>query len=563
MDDSVIAVELIRKIQYLSGRVKQNAKRWRRLGERVKAIGDEIELQRQQRAKMEFLPSLINMLEDVLRAVDPYVRDDAHHVEIWVQQILGQGDQLADLMSKVTQYVSQLQLEQRLKSAEEESADKNDDAERLKSFFEKAVSDSRYAQIPRIDQALEQLQLRSHGSAVKTTSAKCHLKYGSWRDVDPDLPDVTADDFGILRRGILIRGDAEAEIATHSGMETRPGMAHLYPEARDRVLLRIVDENEWTSESKKILELFVNKADSICEIRHDNILRLKGFSLDSSLTLMYEDVDGGTLYERIRLLDRLRDNGRHLGLPIPELLEYGSHVAAALTFIYSQRPTEYFAPVTSRSILLVGNTCKLLDVGIAQFTTRLVHPTNPLAPLQRAYLPPEAQDALNAPLLEPAAVYALGTLLWEMLAGEDPDVVKRDVPGRSPVAVARRITAAWDRDPKARPPLAEIANLLSAEKSVFASITHFFKIESLLDESSKARMAKPSTEDILSMTYVEIADYLEKAHQVSKAQTDVMVKEKLAGYDFVHMLQDEWAQEPFKFDYETASRLASIAKAFQ
>jgi WD40 repeat protein len=127
------------------------------------------------------------------------------------------------------------------------------------------------------------------------------------------------------------------------------------------------------------------------EIRHGNLLSLFGvWQRDPFLILALELADRS-------LLDRLHEaqaQGQP-GIPFPELLEYLNDVARALDFLNEPRHTQdgktglsiQHRDIKPHNLLLVGDTVKLADFGLARLLERQV--TSHTGAMTPAYAAPE------------------------------------------------------------------------------------------------------------------------------------------------------------------------------
>lgn len=209
----------------------------------------------------------------------------------------------------------------------------------------------------------------------------------------------------------------------------------------------------------------------LTRLRHPNILPL----LDSSeagpfLYYVMPYVAGDSLQQ---LMER---EGQ---LPVDRTLEIARDVAAALDYAHSQNVLH--RDITPGNVLLDGRRALVCDFGIAraiEVAGGESHSSSGLVVGTPAYMSPE--QATNSEVGRPADIYALGCVIYEMLAGEPPftgvtsqAIIARHI-GERPRAIRtvrsdvppdmeRRILAALSKDPGARP---ESATKLAEELGV-------------------------------------------------------------------------------------------------
>jgi serine/threonine protein kinase len=202
------------------------------------------------------------------------------------------------------------------------------------------------------------------------------------------------------------------------------GMSSVY-KAHDTLLERNVALkilHEQYNEDEEFVERFKREARSVAQLQHPNIVTVidRGEE-DGRQYIVFEYIDGENLKE---LLVR---RGR---LEAEEALAIGVEVARALAFAHEHGLVH--RDVKPQNVLLNGDgRAKVTDFGIARSidvdtgvtqTGTILGTSNYLAPEQAGGQPVDAQTD----------VYALGVVLYELLAGEVP------FPGESFVAVAMK-----------------------------------------------------------------------------------------------------------------------------
>ena len=258
--------------------------------------------------------------------------------------------------------------------------------------------------------------------------------------------------------GETIAGRYEVEELVGHG-----GMSSVY-KARDALLERHVALkilHEEYSNDEDFVERFKREARSVAQLQHPNIVTVidRGEE-DGRQFIVFEYVKGENLKEHVVRKGRL---------DVREALEIADEVARGLAFAHGQGLIH--RDVKPQNVLLNGDgRAKVTDFGIARTldvdgmtqTGTILGTSNYIAPEQASGQPVDAHSD----------VYALGAVLYELLAGEVPFPgesfvavamkhmhepapnlldVRRDVPLRVAAAVDR----ALEKDPKQRFPTME------------------------------------------------------------------------------------------------------------
>jgi serine/threonine-protein kinase len=255
--------------------------------------------------------------------------------------------------------------------------------------------------------------------------------------------------------GETIAGRYEVEELVGHG-----GMSSVY-KARDALLERHVALkilHEQYSNDEDFVERFKREARSVAQLQHPNIVTVidRGEE-DGRQYIVFEYVDGENLKERV-----VR-NGR---LEVRDALEIAVEVARGLAFAHEQGLVH--RDVKPQNILLNGDgRAKVTDFGIARTvdvdgmtqTGTVLGTSNYIAPEQASGQRVDVQSD----------VYALGAVLYELLAGEvpfpgesfvvvamkhmhEPAPSLLDVRGDVPLRVAAAVDRALEKDPEQRFP---------------------------------------------------------------------------------------------------------------
>jgi eukaryotic-like serine/threonine-protein kinase len=255
--------------------------------------------------------------------------------------------------------------------------------------------------------------------------------------------------------GETIAGRYEVEELVGHG-----GMSSVY-KARDALLerhvaLKILHEQYSTDDD--FVERFKREARSVAQLQHPNIVTVidRGAE-DGRQYIVFEYIDGENLKEHVVRKGRL---------DVREALEIAAEVAHGLAFAHEQGLVH--RDVKPQNILLNGDgRAKVTDFGIARTvdvdgmtqTGTVLGTSNYIAPEQASGQRVDAHSD----------VYALGAVLYELLAGEvpfpgesfvvvamkhmhEPAPSLLDVRGDVPLRVAAAVDRALEKDPEQRFP---------------------------------------------------------------------------------------------------------------
>jgi eukaryotic-like serine/threonine-protein kinase len=218
--------------------------------------------------------------------------------------------------------------------------------------------------------------------------------------------------------GETIAGRYEVEELVGHG-----GMSSVY-KARDALLERHVALkvlHEQYSSDEDFVERFKREARSVAQLQHPNIVTVIDRGEENGRQfIVFEYIEGENLKEHVVRQGRL---------DVREALEIADEVARGLAFAHGQGLIH--RDVKPQNVLLNGDgRAKVTDFGIARTldvdgmtqTGTVLGTSNYIAPEQASGQPVDAHSD----------VYALGAVLYELLAGEVP------FPGESFVAVAMK-----------------------------------------------------------------------------------------------------------------------------
>ena len=177
--------------------------------------------------------------------------------------------------------------------------------------------------------------------------------------------------------------------------------------SRRRVALKVLRPELGRSEEAR--RRFLDEMTILAHLDHPNIVRsLASTEVDGELVMALEFLDGETLRQRLSARGRL---------PWGEAVAVAADVAAALTAAHGQEPSIIHRDLKPENLMLTPGGVKVMDFGIGKVLQAMRKGTTGSVGTL-AYMSPEQIDA--APVDHRADLYALGLVLYEMLAGHPP-----------------------------------------------------------------------------------------------------------------------------------------------
>jgi WD40 repeat protein len=279
--------------------------------------------------------------------------------------------------------------------------------------------------------------------------------------------------------GLLWPGDRVGDLEVEA-LIGRGGMGDVYA-ARDttlgrRVALKLI--NEALAHDAEARARILVEARAMARLGHPHIATLYSAGEHAGRPyLVLELLEGETLRQRL-------ERGP---LPLPELLEVGRAIAEALAAAHQQQVLH--RDLKPQNVVLARDgRVRVLDFGLAKLRPLATTPTRPGAepslfetgePGIRgtpAYLAPEQWR--GEPAGEPADVWALGVVLYELLSGRRPytesaalgyavrvadaqPVPPPAAPPGTPEALLALIERCLAKDPTARPAAQEVSRVLT------------------------------------------------------------------------------------------------------
>jgi serine/threonine-protein kinase len=180
--------------------------------------------------------------------------------------------------------------------------------------------------------------------------------------------------------------------------------------SKRRVALKVLRPELTRSDDGR--RLFLNEMQILAHLEHPNVVRsLASMEADGQLVMVLEYLSGRTLREELTARGRM---------PWPEAVEVAVQIAQALEVAHSQAPPIVHRDLKPENVMLVGDgtrALKVMDFGIAK-VLEAVHATNTQSIGTLQYMSPEQIDARTIDAR--SDLYALGLILYEMLAGAPP-----------------------------------------------------------------------------------------------------------------------------------------------
>ncbi len=172
-------------------------------------------------------------------------------------------------------------------------------------------------------------------------------------------------------------------------------------------------------QNKKFLKMFLDEARLGARLSHGNVVTVFDIgSADETYFIVMEYVDGTNLK---RIMEALRKQGA--AVPVNEAIYICMEACRGLSYAHELTDEEgnllhlVHRDVSPPNIMLTKRgEVKLTDFGLAKATTQLEKTDPGVVKGKFSYLSPEA--ALGKEVDARADVFALGVVLWEMLAGK-------------------------------------------------------------------------------------------------------------------------------------------------
>jgi serine/threonine protein kinase/Tfp pilus assembly protein PilF len=221
-------------------------------------------------------------------------------------------------------------------------------------------------------------------------------------------------------------------------------------------------------------------------------------------------VDGESLRERLR---------RETQLPVEEALQITREIASALS--YSHARGVIHRDIKPENILLSNGTAMLADFGIARALDPAEGPQltgTGLAIGTAAYMSPEQGDAEHQ-LDARSDIYSLGTVLYEMLAGEPPFTGPT-----SWAVIARRLSGTVPRLRPVRPTVPEGVEHAVMKALALAKADRFATAEEFATALSKSDVVRPTLPSVAVLPFLNLSADPENEYFADGITEDVIAQ---------------------------------------
>jgi serine/threonine protein kinase/Tfp pilus assembly protein PilF len=221
-------------------------------------------------------------------------------------------------------------------------------------------------------------------------------------------------------------------------------------------------------------------------------------------------VDGESLRERLR---------RETQLPVEEALQITREIASALS--YSHARGVIHRDIKPENILLSNGTAMLADFGIARALNSAEGPQltgTGLAIGTAAYMSPEQGDAEHQ-LDARSDIYSLGTVLYEMLAGEPPFTGPT-----SWAVIARRLSGTVPRLRPVRPTVPEGVEHAVMKALALAKADRFATAEEFATALSKSDVVRPTLPSVAVLPFLNLSADPENEYFADGITEDVIAQ---------------------------------------
>ena len=295
----------------------------------------------------------------------------------------------------------------------------------------------------------------------------------------------------------------------------RGGMAVVYEATREdigsRAALKIL-RPEYAA-NQEIAARFLNEARAANRIEHAGIVRIfdYGREPDGTIFLAMEFLEGETLYKRLK---------RQKQLSSADTIRLGRQIAAALAAAHQKGVIH--RDLKPENILIVpepeapgGERVKVLDFGLAKLQAAMdsVRTGSNMLMGTPMYMSPE-QCRSSRNTTDRSDVYALGTILFELLAGRLPFLAKDPgeyivlhmyepapplgslVPSSSP-SLQTLVDSMLDKTPERRPAMSAVVRVL---RDLSGSIADQGSFELDLRKAAPRNAPAPSPSDMAAAT---------------------------------------------------------------
>jgi serine/threonine-protein kinase len=278
------------------------------------------------------------------------------------------------------------------------------------------------------------------------------------------------------------------------------------------------------SQKKKFISMFLDEARLSAHLSHSNCVQVFDIGVgDAAFFIVMEFVDGANLKT---IVDHIKNRGRDF--PVEAAVYIALEVTKGLAYAHeltdaSGVPLHIVHRDMSPPNVLVTKhgELKIVDFGLAKATSQLERSEPGIIKGKFSYLSPEA--AMGQEVDARTDIFAVGIILWELLAGQrlflgetDFQTVKKvqaaqvppitQINPKAPPELERIIGRALARDPAHRYPTARALGMdLSQFMFRYGVAVSTFDIEQLVKGAMKARQRERPKETSLIGSLIEEA----------------------------------------------------------
>ncbi|KAG2499288.1 hypothetical protein HYH03_002866 [Edaphochlamys debaryana] len=299
----------------------------------------------------------------------------------------------------------------------------------------------------------------------------------------PVVPQELLDE--AARAGVSLTVDPEEEVEFSDDVLGRGGSGTVFRATYrgQPCAVKVLPPEMLFGSGSAELHTFVQEVVVLASVRHPNIVRMLGGSLQPPNVFIIEELC-------CRSLDSwLHGQGRAPKACVPpapepmtphQLMSLALDVATGLQYLHCRSPPIVHRDLKPANILIDANgTAKISDFGLARAKTHAVINTKAPEVGSIGYMAPECFTSDEFQLTDKVDTWSLGVILWEMVARKRPwpnctlpeyfkeVVIKKSrlpVPTDDnvcPMALRRLISSCWAEDPEDRPDCAHIVAELS------------------------------------------------------------------------------------------------------
>ncbi|KAG2494936.1 hypothetical protein HYH03_006871 [Edaphochlamys debaryana] len=281
----------------------------------------------------------------------------------------------------------------------------------------------------------------------------------------------------------LTKGDLKVDYSTR-GLLGQGGFAAVYKGRYkgQRVAVKMIKKTAGSSlaDLQEDMNALMHELHILRQVNHPNIVTLYGGCLKPPHIFLVEERMEGTLDFYVH---QVRKND---ALSVREVVYFALDIACGLSYLHPRIVHRDLKP--ANVLLSREGRCKISDFGLARTKIKEYLSTKNLDAGTTAYIAPECFMSMDNPdmhdlrrsVTDRTDIYALGIIIWEMLAGKRPwqglkpllvayQVAYRslrpplfELGSRCPPKLRQLIEDCWCQEPKKRPSSQEVVDRLLA-----------------------------------------------------------------------------------------------------